>query len=155
MMKKLIAAILSVVIFSSSFSPAVYAAEETGLVQEEAAELKIKAKQTTLSLAATGNLKVFKSAYGGKMVLSVKKPAGAGIANIAVLDTKATTVPQGALSYVVQENSNGTYTVSYRIEDAAKLKDNANYKPAFAVTPKGNAVNKAAQTISVSLKIKR
>jgi hypothetical protein len=117
-------------------------------------ELKFKPKQSTLSVAVGGNTTIYTGVGAGKITLDVKKPVDAQIAAVEILDTKATTVPEGAIWFQI-DKENGRYVINYYIEDAGKLKVGASYKLALAITPDGNATNKVAQTVSVALKVQR
>ena len=121
----------------------------------ESAEFKVKVKQSTMTLKAKGDLTVYQSVNKGHIVIEVVKPVGSQIEELKILETKATTVPKDALSYEITENVDGSYSVIYHVEKPTKLKANASYKLAFAVTPEGKASNKGAQTFTVSLKVKR
>ena len=122
----------------------------------ETATFKVGVKQTALKFITAGQTTVYHSYTGTSFFnISVKTPAGAQIGNVQLLDTKATTVPAGALDYTISQNPDGSWKVSYTVERAALLKAGKSYKLAFAITPEGNATNKAPQTLSVTLKIKR
>ena len=79
----------------------------------------------------------------------------AEIADVQILDTKATTVPNGALDFEVSQNSDGSWKVSYKVKKASKLKVNKTYKVALEVTPEGNGENVKPQVLNVTLKVKR
>lgn len=115
---------------------------------------KVKPKQTALKLTATGSLNVYQSTKSGRVYINVVTPVGAQIEDIQIV-SKGTTVPNGALDMEVQKNSNGRWVLSYSIENASKLKANASYRIALAVTAEGNATDKAPQTFNVALKVKR
>ena len=74
---------------------------------------------------------------------------------MTVLETKATTLPEGALIYMLVENEDGSWTFKYRVADASKLKANSTYKLTFEITPEGNGEGVKPQTYTVNLKIKR
>ena len=77
------------------------------------------------------------------------------IRDIQILETKATTVPEGALNFEVEKKFDGSYVVNYQVINSTKLKANASYKLSLAVTPEGNATNKAPQSFTVTLKVRR
>lgn len=121
----------------------------------ESAEFKIKVKQSALSLKAQGDLTVYQSVKNGKISVEVVKPVDAKVKDVKILETKATTVPNGALSYDIEKNFDGSYVLHYQVINPGLLKANVGYKLSFAVTPEGNATDKAPQTFTVSLKVKR
>jgi len=118
------------------------------------AVFKVRPKQTNLKLTATGSLNVYQSTKSGRIYINVVTPAGSQIEDIQIV-SKGTTVPKGALDMEVQKNSNGRWVISYSIENSSRLKANASYRIALAVTAEGNATDKAPQTFNVALKVKR
>lgn len=130
-------------------------AEVEGIGKVVSSAFSVKTKQSTLKFKVSGDTTVYHKHENGILTVTLTSPAAAKIDSIEVLDTKATTVPKGAMSFETEENADGSWTVSYRILRSSKLAVNKSYKLALAVTPQGNASNKAAQTVTVTLKVKR
>ena len=128
---------------------------EGGTVESKA-DISVKTKQTGLKLKVIGDTTVYHRHENGVITVGVSSPKDAKIEDIQVLDTRATTVPKGAIEFgEAVQNADGSWTVDYEIVRASRLKVNKSYKVAFAVTPEGNAANKAPQTLTVTLKVKR
>lgn len=123
---------------------------------EAAKAFAVSTSQSALKVAATGNTTIYQSFKGVSSIkIDVTSPAGAGIADMVVLETKATTLPEGALIYNVIQTDDGNWKVNYRVLDASKLKANATYKMTFEITPEGNGEGVKPQTFTVTLKVKR
>jgi len=118
--------------------------------------ITVTPSQTSLKFTVKGSTTVYQSFEGtSNLFISVKTPVGAEIADVTVLDTKATTVPNNALDYTVSKNPDGSWKVSYTVERASKLKVNKTYKLALEITPEGNGENVKPQVLTVNLKVKR
>jgi len=116
----------------------------------------VSPSQTALKFVTKGSTTIYQSYKGtNSFIVDVKTPIGAEIANVEILDTKATTVPNGALEYTVFQRPDGSWQISYNVIKASKIKVNKTYKLALEITPKGNAMNVEPQTFSISLKVKR
>ena len=119
-------------------------------------DVNVTTKQTALKFKVTGSTTIYQSYKGtNNFKIEVTGPAGAQIENVVKLDTKATTVPDGALVYSITSNEDGSWQVSYRVNKAAKVKVNKTYKVAFEIIPEGNGENVKPQTLTVTLKVKR
>jgi len=133
------------------------AAELTeGGTAESRTDISVRTKQTGLKLKVISDTTVYHRHENGVITVGVSSPKDARIADIQVLDTRATTVPEGAIVFgEAVANADGSWTVDYEIVRASRIKVGKSYKVAFAVTPEGNATNKTPQTYTVTLKVKR
>ena len=117
---------------------------------------KVKTKQTKLQLNISGDVTIYHShRYGNEIQLDVKTPINAKIAEVNILQTKATTVPEGALTFRTEKEEDGSFSIYYDILRASKLKVGKSYKVAISVIPQGNGENVKAQTFMITLKVKR
>lgn len=116
----------------------------------------VSPSQSTVKFVTKGSTTIYQS-YKGTAYFNIEAttPVGAKIANVVILDTKATTVPNNALDFEVSHNADGSWKVNYTIKKASKLKVNKTYKVALEVTPQGNGENVKPQVLNVNLKVKR
>ncbi|MBQ3008939.1 MAG: hypothetical protein IJD80_05055, partial [Oscillospiraceae bacterium] len=117
-------------------------------------DFKVKPKQSAVKTQVTGNTTIYQSANYGRLNIWRTSPVASRIENIEILE-KGTTLPEGALHFETGEIDYGIWTIFYTVEDASLLKVNGSYKLALAVTPYGNATDKAPQTVNITLKVKR
>ena len=117
-------------------------------------DISIKPKQSTAKFAVVGSGTMYQSNRYGMATLYITTPAGAKIESV-VQRAKGTTVPAGAVSFAIAEIADGVWRIVYAVENPALLKVNSSYKLALAVTPEGNATDKAPQTATVTFKVKR
>ena len=116
----------------------------------------VSPSQSTLRLVTKGSTTIWQSYKGTNWFrVEATTPIGAEIADVKILETKATTVPNGALDFEVSQRPDGSWKVSYTIKKASKLKVNKTYKVALEVTPEGNGENVKPQVLNVTLKVKR
>ena len=121
-----------------------------------AKNVSVTTTQTALKVTVKGGLMIYQSFKGtNHFSLSVAAPSGAQIADVKLLDTKATTVPKDALEYSVSQNADGSFKVSYTVKKASKVKVNKTYKLAMEITPAGNGENVKPQVVTVTFKVKR
>jgi len=116
----------------------------------------VSPSQSTVKLVTKGSTTIWQS-YKGTAYFNIEAatPVGAEIADVQILDTKATTVPNNALDFEVSQDSDGSWKVSYKVKKASKLKVNKTYKVALEITPEGNGENVKPQVLNVTLKVKR
>jgi len=127
-----------------------------GIAMTLAKDIKVSPSQSTLKFNVKGSTTIYQSYHNSNSFnVSVASPAGAEIADVKILDTKATTVPSGALGYRVVKNDDGSWKVEYNILKASKLKVNKTYKLALEIIPVGNGENVKPVTLNVNLKVKR
>ena len=120
--------------------------------------LKVKTKQSSLKLKASGDLTIYHKHEEGRITLTVTGPAGAAIAEngIQINTAKTSSVLNNAVEFKdAADNGDGTWTIDYEVTRASLLKNGKSYKLVLSVTPEGNATNKAPQTLNVTLKVKR
>jgi len=116
----------------------------------------VSTNQTALKFITKGSTTIYQSYTGtNSFIVDVRTPIGAEMANVEILDTKATTVPNGALEYNISQRPDGSWEVSYKVEKASKIKAKKTYKLALEITPKGNGMNVKPQTLTVNLKVAR
>ena len=116
----------------------------------------VSPSQSTVKFVTKGSTTIYQS-YKGTAYFNIEAatPVGAKIANVMILDTKATTVPNNALDFDVRQRPDGSWKVSYKVKKASKLKVNKTYKLALEITPEGNGENVKPQILTVNLVIKR
>ena len=125
-------------------------------IMVETATIKVTPKQGSVKLEAKGSTSIIQSYRGtSSFDIRVKTPDGAKLAEVNLLETKATTLPEDALDWELTPNGDGSWKFTYSVKRASLLKAKGSYKLTFEARPEGGAEGQKLPTISVTLKVRR